>query len=86
MRNLREGKLSLEVSNYPQISEAFTYVDLTLVLSLVGVVLIARPPFLFGRSSSNIPQVSQVREVTNDSAPDVTPDQRLIAVGYVYLL
>ena len=47
-----------------------------LVFSLAGVVLIARPPFIFGTSGEE-PLEILVKEVT--------PEQRLIAVGYVAL-
>ncbi|XP_006457167.1 hypothetical protein AGABI2DRAFT_154525 [Agaricus bisporus var. bisporus H97] len=52
------------------------------ILSLVGVLLIARPPFLFGGSNDNITEASQIGETTADS---VTPNQRLIAVGVAML-
>ncbi|KAF9242861.1 hypothetical protein BU15DRAFT_72511 [Melanogaster broomeanus] len=44
--------------------------------SLSGVVLIARPPFLFGNSLS-------VNEGSNDSAASPTPEERLVAVAVV---
>ncbi|OJA16652.1 hypothetical protein AZE42_04052 [Rhizopogon vesiculosus] len=43
------------------------------VCSLIGVVLIARPPFLFGSPGVN-PQANHV-------VPEATPEQRLLAVG-----
>ncbi|EKM74704.1 hypothetical protein AGABI1DRAFT_132961 [Agaricus bisporus var. burnettii JB137-S8] len=52
------------------------------ILSLVGVLLIARPPFLFGGSNDKITEASQIGETTADS---VTPNQRLIAVGVAML-
>jgi len=50
--------------------------------SLVGVVLIARPPFLFGSGGEGGPELPS----TGDAPPgfpsrEVTPEQRLIAVG-----
>lgn len=56
-----------------------------LVLSLFGVVLIARPPFLFG-TGSNGTGVPLTEEVTDSPARIVTPEQRLIAVGYICVI
>ena len=47
-----------------------------LVFSLAGVVLIARPPFIFGTSGEELLEIL---------VKEVTPEQRLIAVGYVAL-
>ncbi|KAJ3561718.1 hypothetical protein NP233_g10021 [Leucocoprinus birnbaumii] len=44
--------------------------------SLIGVVLIARPPLIFGSSGTEI--AKDVSEISTDEA---TPEQRLIAVG-----
>ena len=55
------------------------------VVSLLGVVLIARPTAIFGSESHSVPVVA----VTNDSQLSTspvwkgTPAERLIAVGYV---
>jgi len=46
--------------------------EVPLVGSLLGVILIARPSFLFGSLGAN-PQ--------GDHAPEATPAQRLVAVG-----
>lgn len=50
-----------------------------LVLSLVGVVLIARPPFIFGGGDgeSDLP----IGDVSDVSTAGATPEQRLAAVG-----
>lgn len=50
-----------------------------LVLSLVGVVLIARPPFIFGSGGPEVPSAGGTSPTR-----DVTPEQRLIAVGYAF--
>lgn len=76
------GRLSPEVSHYFWCFHAIL-IDWSQVLSLVGVLLIARPPFLFGGSNDKITEASQIGETTADS---VTPNQRLIAVGYVLSL
>ncbi|KXN91325.1 hypothetical protein AN958_01300 [Leucoagaricus sp. SymC.cos] len=49
------------------------------LLSLVGVVLIARPPFIFGGGEDE-PQFLP-EEVTEVATRAVTPEQRLLAVG-----
>lgn len=56
-----------------------------LVLSLFGVVLIARPPFIFGSSSGDAPEVPSTSDTPDVPTREVTPEQRLIAVGYVSL-
>ncbi len=58
--------------------------------SLLGVVLIARPAFLFGHLSST-PDVSPVEDGVPSPEDDVsvaiaTAEQRLIAVGFVYVM
>jgi hypothetical protein len=53
---------------------AFTYI----VFSLLGVVLIARPPFLFGLETDPV----SGHFVLIDSEEKVTPAERLLAVGY----
>ena len=52
-----------------------------LVFSLFGVVLIARPEFIFG-TQSQPPDVVPTEDITGtDSTNDVTSAQRLAAVG-----
>ena len=56
--------------------------DMSEVCSLCGVILIARPEFLFGRAAHD----SLVVDVADDGVSAVaivTPAQRLSAVGYV---
>ena len=56
------------------------YGNLLLVSSLLGVVLIARPEFLFGRHQES----GEVHSSDDGSGMrTVTAAQRLIAVGYV---
>lgn len=55
--------------------------DRTLVLSFFGVVLIARPEFLFGQNSNSTVLVDGHEA---PSAEKGTPTQRLIAVGCVH--
>ena len=51
------------------------------VFSLFGVVLIARPEFIFG-TQSQLPDVISTEDmIGTDSTNDVTPAQRLAAVG-----
>jgi hypothetical protein len=52
--------------------ECVTADKIFLVCSLLGVILIARPPFLLG-SSTAIPE--------GDDAAEATPAKRLLAVG-----
>lgn len=59
------------------------------MLSLLGVILIARPRSLFGASapSDHTPPAGEIsrRLAEADGEEDgVTPAQRLIAVGYEY--
>jgi hypothetical protein len=49
-----------------------------LVVSLIGVILIARPTALFGNA-----QVGEEDPTSVDSAEKGAPRDRLIAVGYV---
>lgn len=52
--------------------------------SLVGVVLIARPEFLFGRAAYvSPPPLAGVDGIVPDSSEKGTPAQRLGAVGFV---
>lgn len=58
------------------------------VCSLAGVVLIARPAFLFGQAVRDVlpdpgAAVGDAVGTGPESATLVTPEQRLIAVGYV---
>ncbi|KAF9446668.1 hypothetical protein P691DRAFT_732796 [Macrolepiota fuliginosa MF-IS2] len=46
------------------------------LLSLFGVVLIAKPAFIFGASGTQVPDISIQEDI-----PIVSPEQRLIAVG-----
>ena len=58
------------------------------VVSLVGVVLIARPTALFGSASHSVPVVSVTESEPTTSTSPVekgTPADRLIAVGYVII-
>lgn len=68
---------------------AFINIRFVPVLSLLGVILIARPRSLFGASapSDHTPSAGEIsrRLAEADSEEDgVTPAQRLIAVGYEY--
>ena len=56
------------------------YSALLSVSSLLGVVLIARPEFLFGRHQEG----GEGGGVDGSDTRIVTPTQRLAAVGYVY--
>lgn len=56
-------------NQYMVVADSIRY----LVFSLAGVVLIARPPFIFGTSGEELEILVK----------EVTPEQRLIAVGYV---
>lgn len=51
------------------------------VLSLFGVVLIARPEFLFGAQSYQPDGATARDSMSSNSTKDVTPAQRLIGVG-----
>ncbi|KAF9441544.1 drug/metabolite transporter superfamily [Macrolepiota fuliginosa MF-IS2] len=51
------------------------------LLSLVGVILIARPPFIFGSNNTQIPDVIHQGDNTDAPTNEVTPEERLIAVG-----
>ncbi len=57
------------------------------VCSLIGVVLIARPEFIFGAASHevDIPIIDGTGHIAEDAniAMEVTPAQRVTAVGYV---
>ena len=55
------------------------------VFSLVGVVLIARPSLLFGQAvnSAHIVQPAPDRLDARSEIAEVTPAQRLSAVGYI---
>jgi len=66
--------LTTAVAGYLILKESYsTKQAVAAVCSLIGVVLIARPPFLFGSPGVN-PQ-------GNHDAPEATPEQRLLAVG-----
>lgn len=76
----------------PPLRFTFTYVHLfsiCLVFSLIGVVLIARPTFLFGDHAVYLPQstTSPIGDLRSIAAPAErgTASQRLGAVGYAYL-
>jgi len=56
-------------NQYMVVADSIRY----LVFSLAGVVLIARPPFIFGTSGEELEILVK----------EVMPEQRLIAVGYV---
>ena len=59
------------------------------VVSLVGVVLIARPTAIFGSASHSVPVVAVTEnQLTTRTSPveKGTQSQRLIAVGYVITL
>ncbi len=53
-----------------------------LVISLVGVILIARPTFLFG-SDTHLPYPSNGKTIVTSSSQESMPTERLIAVGCV---
>ena len=56
------------------------------VVSLVGVVLIARPTAMFGSASHSVPDVAVTdSQLTTPTSPEEkgTQAERLIAVGYV---
>lgn len=53
--------------------------------SLFGVLLIARPPFLFGEMSKETDAIVGDAIASLGDAVEVTPEQRLMAVGYVAL-
>jgi hypothetical protein len=52
--------------------------DSYLVLSLVGVILIARPPFIFGAAEG---EPDAIEDASDTPTREVTPEQRLVAVG-----
>jgi len=55
---------------------------------MVGVVLIARPPFLFGTQTASVDLVDLEDidpSINMPPAEKGTPEQRLLAVGYVVL-
>ena len=58
------------------------------VVSLLGVVLIARPTAIFGSASHSVPVVSPTERQLTTSSPveKGTQAERLIAVGYVITL
>ncbi|KAF9441772.1 drug/metabolite transporter superfamily, partial [Macrolepiota fuliginosa MF-IS2] len=49
--------------------------------SLVGVILITRPPFIFGSSNAQVPDVTCQGDNTDTPTNKVTLEERLIAVG-----
>lgn len=54
------------------------------VVSLIGVILIARPTALFGNTQTqDITTIGEGGPTSMDSAEKGTPRDRLIAVGYV---
>lgn len=69
------------------LSFAKELIDYALVFALFGVILIARPAFLFGHhsphSSPDIISIDDGGVVVADPEEKGTPRERLIAVGYV---
>ncbi|KAF9441674.1 hypothetical protein P691DRAFT_683172 [Macrolepiota fuliginosa MF-IS2] len=51
------------------------------LLSLAGVILIARPPFIFGTATTEVSDVSLEEGAPDVSIGEAGPEQRLIAVG-----
>jgi hypothetical protein len=62
-----------------------TLMVLRLVFSLFGVVLIARPKFIFGYLS-HVSELTPVIDGIQTPTAAVDPSQRLIAVGYVMVI
>ena len=56
------------------------------VVSLVGVVLIARPSAVFGSASHSVPVTDSQLATPTSPVEKGTPAERLIAVGYVITL
>lgn len=56
------------------------------VASLIGVVMIARPAFIFGRASQEMSLADGTGHIVEEAGmiPKATPAQRLAAVGYVH--
>ena len=76
--------------NFISISKRIHFLKSVLVVSLVGVVLIARPTAIFGSASHSVPVVtvteSQLTTPTSSSpVKQGTQAERLIAIGYVIM-
>ncbi|KAH7923215.1 hypothetical protein BV22DRAFT_1093305 [Leucogyrophana mollusca] len=73
------GPISTAIAGYLILKESYSKKEfLAGVCSLLGVILIARPPFLFGNMASADPD-------SNDSASRATSAQRLLAVGAAFV-
>ena len=71
--------------NFIPISRGIHLLKSVSVVSLVGVVLIARPTAIFGSGSHSVTD-SQLATPTTSPVEKGTPAERLIAVGYVIAL
>ena len=72
--------------NFILISQEIHLLKSVTVVSLVGVVLIARPTAIFGSASHSVPVVAVTdSQLTTPTSPveKGTQAERLIAVGYV---
>ncbi|KAJ3481759.1 hypothetical protein NLI96_g7437 [Meripilus lineatus] len=76
---------NVHLSNRGIVSQGDVFVQRSSRGSLVGVVLIARPEFLFGHAAHVTPSVADIADNAAISHVAVTPAQRLGAVGVALL-